>query len=112
MGWLAYPIFGETGNYPKVMLDDVSRNSKHEGRAWSRLNNLSVYEREIIKHSADFLGLNYYTSRYVEDANPPQGKIPSPQYDSHLKFEIDSKWKRGKSKWLYCVPEGLEGLLK
>lgn len=93
------------------MLDDVAENSKKEGRAWSRLISLSEHEREIIKNSADFLGLNYYTSRYVEEANPPQGKNPSPQYDSHIKTIVDPKWKRAKSTWLYCVPEGLESLL-
>ncbi|XP_065364707.1 myrosinase 1-like [Calliphora vicina] len=111
LGWLAYPLFGETGNYPQVMLDDIAKNSEEEGRAWSRLRSIAENERDIIKHSADFLGLNYYTSRYVEEANPAQGKKPSWQYDSRLKYELDVKWKRGKSNWLYCVPEGLEGLL-
>lgn len=112
MGWLAYPLFGETGNYPSVMLDDIAKNSRQEGRPWSRLRSISEHEREIIKHSSDFLGLNYYSSRYVEEAKPPQGKIPSTQYDSRLKYALDDKWKRAKSTWLYCVPEGLEGLLK
>lgn len=94
------------------MLEDIARNSKAEGRAWSRLQSLSKKERQIIKHSADFLGLNYYTSRYIEEAYPPEGKIPSFQYDSRLKYDIDEKWRKGKTFWMYCVPEGLEGLLK
>ena len=94
------------------MLDDVAQNSKKEGRAWSRLNSLSEQERDVIKNSADFLGLNYYTSRYAEEANPPEGKNPSPVHDSRIKAMVDPKWKKGKSSWLYCVPKGLEGLLK
>lgn len=94
------------------MLDDIAENSRQEGRSWSRLLSLNEYERKIIKDSADFLGLNYYTSRYVEAADPPVGKHPSAEYDSRLKYTLDSKWKRAKSSWLYCVPEGLESLLK
>lgn len=112
LGWLAYPLFGETGNYPQLMLDDIATHSREEGRSWSRLTSLSEKERHLIKNSADFLGLNYYTSRYVEGASPPRGKRPSWEYDSQVKYDLDSKWKRGKSRWLYCVPEGLEGLLK
>uniref|UniRef100_A0A1I8Q5D8 Myrosinase 1 n=1 Tax=Stomoxys calcitrans TaxID=35570 RepID=A0A1I8Q5D8_STOCA len=111
LGWLAYPLFGETGNYPQVMLDDIAENSLREGRSRSRLMSLNEEERNIVRNSADFLGLNYYTSRFVEEAVPPRGKQPSWDYDSRLKYDLDPKWKRAKSQWLYCVPEGLEGLL-
>ncbi|XP_073829952.1 myrosinase 1-like [Musca autumnalis] len=111
LGWLAYPIFGETGNYPQMIIDDIAENSRKEGRTWSRLPIISESERNLIKHSADFLGLNYYTSRYVEIADPPRGKQPSWDYDSRLKYALDPKWKRAKSSWLYCVPHGLESLL-
>ncbi|KAL9881333.1 myrosinase 1-like [Glossina fuscipes] len=111
LGWLAYPIFGPSGNYPPVMLKDINENSQKEGRAWPRLKTINTKMSKIVKGSADFLGLNYYTSRYVEEAKAPPRKQPSWEYDSRLRFQVDSKWKRAKSVWLYCVPEGLENLL-
>lgn len=109
---MTYPIFGNTGNYPQMILNDIAVNSRKEGRWRPRLMAITSSWSSIINGSADFLGLNYYTSRYVEEAITPIGKIPSWQYDSRLKFSINTKWKRAKSSWLYSVAEGLEDLLK
>ncbi|XP_037935101.1 myrosinase 1-like [Teleopsis dalmanni] len=112
LGWLAHPIFSLSGNYPYIMIEDIVSNSQKEGRAWPRLSALKSWWLNAIKGSGDFLGLNYYSSRYVEEALPPKGVVPSWDHDAHLKYDIDSKWRRAKSTWLYCVPEGLEDLLK
>lgn len=111
LGWFAHPIFSKKGNYPSVMITQVASNSIREGRSWSRLPVLSEKWIETIQGSADFLGLNYYTSRYVHLLKAPEGKNPSYARDSMLKYSIDPQWKRGKSEWLYSVPSGIRDIL-
>lgn len=48
------------------MIDIVGNNSLAEGRPWSRLPKFSEEMIKKLIGSADFLGLNYYTSRLVE----------------------------------------------
>uniref|UniRef100_A0A0A1XAB9 Myrosinase 1 n=1 Tax=Zeugodacus cucurbitae TaxID=28588 RepID=A0A0A1XAB9_ZEUCU len=111
LGWLAGPIYN-TGNYPSVIIQDIAENSKIEGLSESRLPVINSTWSDIIKGSGDFLAVNYYTSHYVEIATPPEGEVPSKEYDSKIKVSMDDKWRRAKSEWLYCVPQGLEDVLK
>uniref|UniRef100_T1GN17 Uncharacterized protein n=1 Tax=Megaselia scalaris TaxID=36166 RepID=T1GN17_MEGSC len=105
LGILAHPIYSNVGGYPEVVVQEISSNSLRENRPRSRLPQLDEYWRAMIKGSADFLGINYYTSRYVEEEDPPTGPVPSYQRDARLKFFTDPSWKRAKSN-------GLEDLLK
>lgn len=65
-----------------------------------------------MRGSADFLGLNYYTSRLVEVLKQPSGPNPSHERDSMLKSAVKPEWKRAKSAWLYAVPSGLGDILR
>ncbi|XP_055914758.1 myrosinase 1-like isoform X2 [Eupeodes corollae] len=112
LGFLAHPLFSKSGGYPEVMVEEIRRNSLKEGRITSRLPDLDGKWKHIIKGSADFLAINYYTSRYISRAEKPIGENPSFERDYDLDESIDPKWKRGLSRWLYCVPEGLESILK
>lgn len=112
-GFFAHPIYTETGGYPQVMIDEIDSRSKREGRPWSRLPEMSERTKNYIKGTADFLGYNYYSSRFVEldtsDYDPTA--TPSCSSDARIIYSIDKSWKRAKSEWLYSVPEGLRGLL-
>lgn len=94
------------------MIQDIASNSVREGRPWSRLPYTTNAEKDFIKGTADFFGLNYYTSRYVKTATKPQGHNPSWDHDSNMEYEVDPSWKRAKSTWLYSVPQGLRDLLQ
>lgn len=94
------------------MVEDIVSNSIREGRPWSRLPYMSHAQKQSIKGTADFFGLNYYTSRYVKVAEKPQGHQPSWEYDANLEYGVDPTWKRARSKWLYSVPQGLRDLLR
>lgn len=94
------------------MITQIASNSIREGRAWSRLPTLSPYWIERIRGSADFLGLNYYTSRYVKLQDKPIGEDPSWERDSKFASYVLPEWKQAQSPWLYQVPEGLGGLLR
>lgn len=113
VGWFANPIFHKDGGYPKVMFDEIKERSKKEKRPWSRLPEMSDDVREFIRGSADFLGFNYYSSRFVtlntSDYDPHQE--PSWGSDSRINFSVDESWKRAKSSWLYSVPQGLHDAL-
>lgn len=111
-GWFADPIFGRKGDYPVVMREQINRNSIREGLKRSRLPIFSDYWIEKIRGSADFLGLNYYTSRYVELLNMPIGTNPSYERDTMLKQTVKPEWKQSKAQHIYAVPSGLGDLLR
>ncbi|XP_070490367.1 myrosinase 1-like [Chironomus tepperi] len=108
LGWFAHPIYSKDGNYPQVMIDNIKRNSG--SRPWSRLAEFTTEEIELIKGSADFLALNYYSSRIVK----PKVTYPE-EYDWEADAGVDRyvnpQWERAESSWLYVVPEGLRDLL-
>lgn len=112
LGWFAHPIFSATGGYPPVMIEQINRNSIEEGRSRSRLPEMSTYWKNKIKGSADFLGLNYYTSRIVELRQKPTGPNPSWERDSRIEEIIHPDWTGSQSKWLFSVPSGLGDLLR
>ncbi|XP_070509064.1 myrosinase 1-like [Chironomus tepperi] len=113
LGWFAHPIYSKSGGYPQVMRDEIDERSKKEGRAWSRLPEMTEDIKNFVRGSADFLGFNYYSSRYAEldtsDYNPSSN--PTITDDSRIRTSIDPSWKRAKSSWLYSVPQGLHDAL-
>lgn len=108
LGLLANPIYSKNGGFPELVVQEIEKNSLNG----SRFPQLDNFWRDTIKGSADFLGINYYTSVYVEEESSPNGTNPSYQKDCKLKLSSNPLWKRAKSSWLYMVPEGLENLLK
>lgn len=112
LGWFANPIFGKKGDYPAVMSQQINANSFSEGRNRSRLPVLSDHWIDTIRGSADFLGLNYYTSRYVRPGRVPDDAGPSYYGDARLQLLTKPEWKRAKSWWLYSVPSGIRDILR
>lgn len=110
IGLYSHPIFSQSGNYPQVVIDRVGNNSAAEGESQSRLPAFSEEEIEYVRGTSDFFGLNYYTSRYVVEADLP---IDISIFKDAGVFDYpDETWPRAKSDWLYSVPEGLTDLLK
>lgn len=60
IGLFAHPIF--LGDFPMVMKEGVRRKSVQQGLSESRLPTLSAEQIVLIKGTADFLGLNHYTT--------------------------------------------------
>ncbi|XP_014213935.1 myrosinase 1-like [Copidosoma floridanum] len=109
-GWQAHPVFSESGDYPEIMKKKVAERSRAQGYEKSRLPTFSKFWIEHIKGTADFFGLNYYTSRIVKPL--PQSSIVNWPNDEGLEYIIDSSWVSAQSSWLKVVPEGLNKLLK
>lgn len=112
LGWFAAPIFSSIGNYPSLMIEQINKNSEREGRTWSRLPTFSEKWVDKIRGSADFLGLNYYTSRYVDLIDEPSGVNPSYSGDMQLNLTVKPEWKQSASNYLYSVPQGLGDILR
>jgi len=84
VGWYANPIFGD-GDYRAVMIDQVvvhfrlpfhplnetieqiGRMSAAQGFPKSRLPEFTELEKQQLKGSADFFGLNFYTSNMAKN---------------------------------------------
>lgn len=105
IGLYLHPIFGD--GFPAVVQRTVAKRSRNEGRKESRLPQLTVKDRARIYGTADFVGVNYYTS-YL--ASP----VPSAETsdDSEVRTDVDPRWPQAKSTWLRSVPEGLRETLK
>uniref|UniRef100_A0A6E8VE25 Beta-glucosidase lactase phlorizinhydrolase n=3 Tax=Anopheles coluzzii TaxID=1518534 RepID=A0A6E8VE25_ANOCL len=113
IGWFAEPLFGEDGNYPGVMVDEIGHNSALERRSHSRLPSFTSAERLLVRGSADFFAYNYYSSRLVDldRAEYNAAEPPAWRRDARILQSVDPAWSRAKSTWLYVVPEGLRGVL-
>lgn len=87
------------GDYPQIMKERVG----------DRLPVFTEEQKADLKGSADFLGLNTYTTNLVTD------KIPtSPGYwgDLAINATTDLNWVRGECTWLYYVPVGMRKFLR
>ncbi|XP_066277899.1 cytosolic beta-glucosidase-like [Branchiostoma lanceolatum] len=101
--WFARPIFGD-GDYPSVIEDTVKKL-----KLSMELPELSDEDKSLIRGSADFIGVNHYSTRIAAD------KPSHIQTQSVLEsFEMTTapEWPRGQSDWLFAVPWGLRRLLK
>lgn len=94
------------------MISKIANNSKQEGRPSSRLPTFSKEWIDKIRGSADFLGINYYTSRFLEDPAEPTGKDPSHDRDRNLENIVKPEYKPSVLHWLFSYPKGLGDVLR
>lgn len=92
------------------MISQICNNSVREGRSWSRLPTFSKHWIDTIRGSADFFGLNYYSSRYVKRWDKQTGRNPSYFRDRNYREIISADWKR--SSVFYSVANGLGDMLR
>ncbi|XP_055530223.1 myrosinase 1-like isoform X1 [Wyeomyia smithii] len=114
VGWFAHPIFSESGNYPQVMIDRIAALSKQQGYSRSRLPRFSQEEIERIRGTADFFGINSYTSVLVQKNdrnNSAKFPVPSFNHDMGVVESSDPTWPKSGSVWLHVVPSGMNKLL-
>ena len=108
--WFTDPI--TFGDYPESMKQRAGRN----------LPVFTPDESAMLRNSIDFLGVNYYSARYVttpdsSSKHPPAvsaSGVPMINNDFSLLTENDDGvplGPQGGSDWLYVVPHGLHDLL-
>lgn len=101
LGWFADPVW--KGDYPAVMREVVGE----------RLPKFTDDEKMELKGSADFFGLNHYSTHIVSAAaedGSDDDTGPSFWKDEALSKEADPRWPRTDMGWS-VVPQGLRGVL-
>ena len=104
LGWFADPLY--FGDYPASMRERVGE----------RLPKFSTEERELVRGSSDFFGLNHYTTMYA--SHVPDGQTadnyvyanPGIFADQHVALTKDDAWALTEMGWP-VVPWGLRDLL-
>ncbi|KAM9305033.1 lactase/phlorizin hydrolase-like [Gastrophryne carolinensis] len=108
-GWFGYPIF-KTGDYPEIMKTRVRERSLAVGLPKSRLPEFTESEKQRIKGTYDFFGLNHYTSvlagQAIYDLN-----YQAYEGDRGVYLLSDRTWLGSGSIWLRVAPFGLRRLL-
>lgn len=110
LGWFANPVFVD-GDYPAIMKSQIKARSEKQGFVSSRLPEFTKEEQNMIKGSADFFALNYYTSRKVKYSKSPL-EMQSFKTDKEAEGIIDPSWPVPGVAWLAVVPWGLRKLLE
>ncbi|PPR83858.1 hypothetical protein GOBAR_AA36856 [Gossypium barbadense] len=106
LGWFMEPLMH--GEYPESMRRLVK----------DRLPVFTVQQNELVKGSFDFIGINYYTSRYAKNIpSTPNAAPASYLVDSNVNATADKDGvligpNAGGSILLYVYPRGLYKLLK
>ncbi len=104
LGWFADPIY--FGDYPQVMKD----------RLGDRLPKFTEEEKELIKNSSDFFGLNHYTTMYAAE-DDKSGKVGSVYGNGGISEDQDvilshsKDWTLTSFNWA-VVPWGCYNLLE
>ncbi|XP_075970879.1 myrosinase 1-like [Anticarsia gemmatalis] len=112
LGWYAHPVYSKEGNYPADLIKLVDEKSLQQNYTRSRLPKFSAEEVNYIKGTADFFGLNHYTTYLLSMADKEVGEIPSHANDVGIVRVQDPKWPSdSSSSWLKVVPFGFRRLL-
>ncbi|XP_051565152.1 lactase/phlorizin hydrolase-like [Myxocyprinus asiaticus] len=108
LGWFAHPIF-VNGDYPTVLKDQVEKKKAVCGKELARLPVFTEAEKKRIQGTADFFGLNHYTSRLISESL--NSCDPGPNNVGDFQAHIDPTWPTTASDQIHSVPWGLRRLL-
>ncbi|KAI5081576.1 hypothetical protein GOP47_0002158 [Adiantum capillus-veneris] len=105
LGWFLDPL--TEGNYPAVMHELVGE----------RLPSFTEEQKNNLKHSCDFIGINHYTTTYTAAINLTWDSNHTDYFrDSltSLSSERDGTpiGPRAASEWLYIIPSGIYHVVK
>ncbi len=109
LGWFAHPIFVD-GDYPPILKVQVEKKRNECPLSEpARLPIFTPEESQKIRGTADFFGLNHYTSRLV---NYSAGSCsPGPLSVGDFQLHVDPTWPSTASDWIYSAPWGLRRVL-
>ncbi|XP_009872454.1 PREDICTED: lactase-phlorizin hydrolase, partial [Apaloderma vittatum] len=110
LGWFAHPIF-KNGDYNEVMKTRIRERSLAQGLNQSRLPEFTESEKQRIKGTYDYFGLNHYTTVLAYNFNYAAG-ILSYDSDRGVATISDRSWLSSGSLWLKVTPFGFRKLLR
>ncbi|XP_069681386.1 myrosinase 1-like [Periplaneta americana] len=110
-GLYCHPIFSKAGDYPQELKDKIAERSRAQGFQKSRLPEFTPEEIEYIRGSADFLGLNEYTSYLVSAAKPNLELSYENDIDANVYIPV--QWiESNTSSWLTIAPKSIRRILQ
>uniref|UniRef100_A0A8C3M8V1 Uncharacterized protein n=1 Tax=Geospiza parvula TaxID=87175 RepID=A0A8C3M8V1_GEOPR len=110
LGWFAHPIF-KNGDYSEVMKRTIRERSLAQGLSKSRLPEFTESEKQRIKGTYDYFGLNHYTTVLTYNQNYPKG-VMSYDSDRGVATVTDRSWLSSGSLWLKVAPFGFRKILR
>ncbi|XP_045766147.1 cytosolic beta-glucosidase-like [Maniola jurtina] len=111
-GLYAEPIFSEQGGFPKELSEIVAKKSAKQGYPTSRLPELSDEQKNLIRGSADFFGVNHYTAFLVSATEHKLvHPVPSLYDDIDTGLYVPPEWPRSEADWLTMAPDSLYNAL-
>ncbi|NWI84755.1 LPH hydrolase, partial [Pitta sordida] len=110
LGWFAHPIF-KNGDYSEVMKTRILERSLAQGLTQSRLPEFTDEEKQRIKGTYDYFGLNYYTTALTYDLSFPKS-VQSYDSDRGVAAVADRSWLDSGSTWLKVTPFGFRKILR
>jgi len=105
LAWFADPVW--KGDYPAVMRE----------RLGDRLPGFTDEEKQMVRGSSDFFGLNHYTTMYASEPKPEDDAVGRVSGnggifdDQGVHLDVDPAWDQTQMGWS-IVPEGCRELLK
>ncbi|XP_072476471.1 cytosolic beta-glucosidase-like isoform X2 [Notamacropus eugenii] len=107
----AKPIFID-GDYPAVLKSQVAAMSKKQGYPSSRLPEFTEEEKRMIKGSADFFAIQYYTACLAKHQEYSEGELNILK-DINTEVFPDPSWKVSQpGSWISVTPWSIRKLLK
>ncbi|NWS95750.1 LPH hydrolase, partial [Mionectes macconnelli] len=110
LGWFAHPIF-KNGDYNEVMKRRIRERSLAQGLNQSRLPEFTESEKQRIKGTYDYFGLNHYTTILAYNLNFPR-LVQSYDSDRGVATVTDRSWLGSGSTWLKVTPFGFRKILR
>ncbi|KAL4705020.1 hypothetical protein ACJJTC_009808 [Scirpophaga incertulas] len=111
-GLYAEPIFSSEGDFPKELSRKIALKSAEQGYSRSRLPSLTDDEKDFVKGSFDFFGVNHYTSLLVSASEYKQEFIVPSMLDDVGAFTyVPEEWPKAASYWLRLAPNSIYNAL-
>ncbi|KAJ2953849.1 hypothetical protein O0L34_g1480 [Tuta absoluta] len=112
-GLYAHSIFSENGDYPEVMKVKIAAKSAEQGYPRTRLPEMTPEEVDFVRGSADFLGINHYTTNlaYRNESVFGANVVPSMEDDMDILTYQPSDWESGATARHKRVPWGFYKVL-
>uniref|UniRef100_A0A8C3TT72 Lactase n=1 Tax=Catharus ustulatus TaxID=91951 RepID=A0A8C3TT72_CATUS len=110
LGWFAHPIF-KNGDYGEVMKRRIRERSLAQGLSESRLPEFTESEKQRIKGTYDYFGLNHYTTVLTYNMNYPTS-VNIVLLHRGVATVTDRSWLDSGSVWLKVTPFGFRKILR
>ncbi|CAK1594684.1 unnamed protein product [Parnassius mnemosyne] len=108
-GLYAEPIFSEEGGFPKELSEKVAQKSIEQGYPRSRMPEFTDDEKAFVKGSADFFGVNHYSSILISATETSKERPVPSLYDDAGSFQsyVPDDWPTAASSWLNQAPDSI-----